>query len=793
MKQIYLIARREWTAILCSPTGLGILACYLILSGYIFSTNISVTQEATLRYAFAALGALTVYIIPLITMRLLSEELRSGTFEILITNPVTDFQVILGKFFAGWLSFAVISLPSLAYLLILQIIGSPDYGPAVSCYIGQQFLAAMLTALGLMISASTQNQVLAAMGAMVGGSLFVLAGSAEHSMSGWLGRSVSYFAILDHYALFRRGVLDTRSICFFVLTTAMFLFLAIRVIESRRWKFGITPGRVSIAWNYPQLSFAAGVIAFLCFGEAFLSGISRGLWTLYNSIVFLLGLAFAGVPLWINRGRLQYELGRRQAGIVVTVITNCLLVFLIWGMAIHLSSRLYSRMDLTGTRHFTLSNQTVSILTKLSSPIQIINTINQPNDMVQEIKDLLDEYQTRSKLIDVKNVNPVRSPSEAEQWRQKYKLASPLSNEILIAAGDRYRRIPKAALLFQQTETVGNKMVTGPVAFTGEAEFTSAIIHLTHDKPGKVIILSGHGERATNDAGNEGISRAATELQRSGYLVQTQVITPGTNAKFSQDTQVVIIAGPRKQLADEDLKAVNELLDRGGGLLSLLDPGMDAGMDSLLNAWNIRLHNDIVVDKQNFVSSGDPMSLYVNRFAEEHPIGNGMKSLSAVVPSARRIAIIAANANPNVRAMYFMAASPNSWAVDYQSGEKIKIDPKKDHQGPIPLGVGASRYQEFSEPGMNPLKGSMVAIGDSDFVTNQYIDMAGNLNLFLNAVDWLGGRFDTIAVRPKISDTRMMLLTTRQMKWVYWWSIVIIPGIVIAASAFWILRRRYSV
>ena len=795
MKQIYLIARRESLAILFSPAGMAVLSCYLILAGYVFSTNISMTQEATLRYTFATLGSLTVYLIPLITMRLLSEELRSGTFEILITNPVTDTQVILGKFLAGWLSFGFISLPTLIYLPMLQILGSPDVGPAVSGYIGQQLLAAMLVALGLLVSASTQNQVLAAMGAMVGGSLFVLAGNAHQAIGGWAGNSLSYLAVLDHFALFRRGVLDTRSISFFAVTTIMFLFLAIRVVESRRWKFGITPGRPSTAWNYPQLSFVSVILAFFCFGEALLSWISRGLWTSYNSVFFLSGLILIGIPLWQNIERVKYELGRRQAGIAVTVITNCLLVFLIWGMALHLTSRIFYRTDLTGTRHYTLSGQTSSVLSKLAVPVQVVNTITQPNDLLQEIKDILDEYQTKSKIIDVKTLNPLRSPTEAEQWRAKYKLTSSLSDEILIGIGDRYRRIPKAALFFQKTEIVNGRKLAGPVQFVGEAEITSAIIHLTHDKPGKIVLLAGHGERTTNETGNDGISRAASELLRSGYTVQTQVIAPGTNAKFSPDTQVVIVAGPRKQLADEDLKAINGLLDQGGGLLSLLDPGISAGMDVLLNSWNIRLNNDIVVDKQDFLSSGDPMSLFVNHFTADHPIGNGMKSLSAVLPTARRIAVIASNPapNPNVNARYFMSGSANSWAVDYQTGTEVKIDPKKDHRGPVPLGAAADRYQEFSEPGRNPLKGSMVVIGDSDFISNRYIDMAGNLNLFQNAVDWLAGRFDVIAVRPKISDTRMMPITVRQMKWVYWWSVVLIPGAAVLASLLLMLRRRIKI
>jgi ABC-type uncharacterized transport system involved in gliding motility auxiliary subunit len=130
--------------------------------------------------------------------------------------------------------------------------------------------------------------------------------------------------------------------------------------------------------------------------------------------------------------------------------------------------------------------------------------------------------------------------------------------------------------------------------------------------------------------------------------------------------------------------------------------------------------------------------------------------------------------------------------VAYQTGSKITADPKRDHHGQISLGVTAQRFQEFSEPGRNPLQGRMVVIGNSSFLTNQYLDMAGNLDLFLNGVDWLAGRQDLISVRPKYSDARYMPITANQIKWVYWWSILLIPGFVLSASIFAVVRRRYN-
>ena len=792
MKQIYLIARREWTSILFSPTGLAVMAVYLILSGYIFATNVSMTQEATLRYTFSTLGMLTIFIIPLLTMRLLSEELRSGTFEVLISNPVTDTQVILGKFLAGWVSFLAISFPTLSYLVILWILGNPDFGPAICGYIGQLLLSGMLVSLGLMLSASTQNQVLAAMGAMVAGLLFELARSAGYVFGGRLGNALAYLAILDHFSLFGRGILDTRAITFFLLTTIMFLFIAIRVIESRRWKFGVTPGNVPTNWDSPKLAIGLMILALLFFGEATLTWISWGLWTYYNTMVLLLGMVSLGIPVWKNISRIKYELGRRQTGLALTVLLNCALVLLIWGLAVHLTSRFYLRADTTYARHFTLSRQTETVLSKLTSPVQIIDAIVQPADLAREVRDILDEYKNRTQFLTAQNLDPLRNPAEAKGFQDRYKLNSPVSDELLIISGDRCRRVPKNALFYQVAQMVNGRRIPipGQYQIVGEAEITSSIIQLTHSSPGAVVFLSGHGERKLDDSGNEGITRAVSELKRGGWEIRQQVITPGELSKFPPEVHLAVIAGPRKRLSDEDLKALIDLLDHNGGALALLDPGTETGMDPLLTSWNIHLGNDMVIDIDNSLSGGDPTSMFVNRFIQEHPIGHGMGSLSAVLPMSRRVAIMINNANPSVSTVNFMHTSGNSWAIEYQTGRELKLDRKRDHQGPISLGVTAQRYQEFSEPGRNPLQGRMVVIGNSNFISNQNIDMAGNLDLFLNSIDWLADRKDLISMRPKYSDTRFMPISSQQIKWVYWWSILLIPGIALSASILAVIRRR---
>jgi len=790
VNRIKLIARREFLAVIGSPTGVVTLGVYLMLAGYVFALHVTGTQEATLRYTFSALGMMTVFVVPLITMRLLSEEMRSGTFEVLTSHPVTDVQIVIGKFLAGWAAFLVLSAPTLSYVFILQVFGSPDWGPALCGYLGQQLMAALLIAMGLFVSATTSSQVLAALVAMVGGVLLRLAGSAALSVQGWLGDALAYLALFNHFSLFRRGVLDSRAVIYFAGTAVMFLYLAVRAVESRRWKFGVVPGGVPGEWRHPRISVVLLSGAAVLAVGILISRVTGGIWSLYHAGVLVLAVALAAIPALLNRTRLRYQIARRQAGVALTVAVNSLMVIVIWALATFLTSRHFVRLDLTSSKHYALSPQTLSLLERLATPVEFEVAVTQPADLRNEVEDLLSEYKGHSGRVSVNTVDPVRQPAEAERIRQRYKLTSPLADEVIVGVEDRCRRIPVSAFVRQRRENVQRQEIRGPIEFVGESEMTAALIQLTRTTPGRVVFLSGHGEKDPHDSGNNGISTVAAELRRAGWQATPHIVTPGVAAEFPSNTAVVVVAGPQKELSNEDLHALQSVLDRGGGVLCLLDPALKSGLEPLLNPWDIRLTDDIVMDLEDHIASADPTGLYVTRFTQDHPIGKGMGTLAAVLPAARRVAMNARDTNPSVFAHSFMLSSGNGWAVSLRDGtQHLRIDKQRDKRGPISLGVACERSQPSAAPGRPPLLGRLVVIGNSAFIVNQYVDMAGNMNLFLNCVDWLAGRQDLISVRPKFIEYRMIDLTRRQAQGIYWLSVLVVPGVTMLIGA-WILRRR---
>lgn len=789
MRYVAHIARREWVSILFSPTGLVLVTLYVGLAGYLFSLHISVSQQATLRHTCSSLGMLTVFMVPLITMRLLAEELRTGTFEVLIAHPVTDLQIVLGKFLAGLIVFSVMLAPTLLYLPMLAFLGSPDWGQSISCFLGQLLLGAMLLALGLLISGLTHSQVLAAMGAMVGGVLLILANTASHNFRGWLGDALAYLAMMEHFSTFRRGVIDTRSVVYFLATMGMFLYLAVRAVESRRWKFGAVAGGVPREWNSPRLCIGLVCTALLMLGEVVFSTVSRGFWSLGNSVLLGLGLAALVLPVWWNRVRLRYEFGRRRAGVAVFVLINSLLVVIIWTLTTFVSSRQYVRMDLTSSKRYALSELTLNTLDELSTPIQINTVMTGPTDLRQEIRDLLAEYGARSSALAIRHINPVRQPAEIEGLRERFNLTSEVANEVLVSSGENLRRIPITSMVNRTRQRLADGRVRyGPAQFVGEAELTSAIVQLTRESPGRVTFLIGHGERDIENARPDGLSSVSSELQRNGWQVDKRVIASGSEAAFNPDTSVVVIAGPKQPLAAGELRAIQGVLDRGGGVLALLEPGVDSGLVPLLNQWDVRLGNNIVVDLKEHVASADVSSLYVTRFREEHAIGKAMGNLAVVLPGARRIAV--ASTNPNVFTLNFMHGSRDSWAIEYEPGRRLQLDRNRDRRGPISLGIACERFEAFAEPGRAPLHGRLVVIGDSDFASNRYVELSGNLNLFLNSIEWLAGRQDLVAVRPRVADVRRFAMTAGQSKWLFRVAVLLMPGLLLLGGGTAIIRRR---
>ncbi|MCX7805597.1 MAG: ABC transporter permease subunit [Planctomycetota bacterium] len=241
MRNAPTIARRELAALLLSPASYVTGAAFLFLTGARFAFDFVRTRQAEIKPLATICYWLPLFLAPLITMRMLAEEKRSGTFEVMVAAPVTDAEVVLGKFLGALGFYAALLLPTLSYVGALAYYseGPLDVGPVAAGYLGMLLAGGLYLSLGLLASSLTESSILAAFL----GFIFCFVPISFDTFNGLpgvradpvLSDIVAYLSLWTHYRSFLRGAVDSRDICYFVSMTALALYLAIKAVESRRW------------------------------------------------------------------------------------------------------------------------------------------------------------------------------------------------------------------------------------------------------------------------------------------------------------------------------------------------------------------------------------------------------------------------------------------------------------------------------------------------------------------------------------------------------------------------------
>lgn len=237
MKNTLTIAWKETRTYFVSPMAYIIIAVYAGLAAYYFVTSISgVLPEAAVRGYLIPSALIFTLLSPVITMRLLAEEQKLGTLELLMTAPMRDYEIVLGKFLAAMASLISLLVPTIYLVLILMWFGTPDTGPILSGYLGLILFGMATLSVGLFASSLTGNQIVAAVVAM--GILLILSiiDLASTYVSGIFTDLVLQISITNHLQSFARGVVDTHDLVFYVILTIFMLFLTVRSMESRRWR-----------------------------------------------------------------------------------------------------------------------------------------------------------------------------------------------------------------------------------------------------------------------------------------------------------------------------------------------------------------------------------------------------------------------------------------------------------------------------------------------------------------------------------------------------------------------------
>jgi ABC-2 type transport system permease protein len=254
MRNTWIICRKEMRSYFASPIAYLLLTMFAFIFGWFFwnilgyfvSMGVASMQrgqmmpmninEEVIRPLLANVGVIGLFFIPLITMRLFAEEKRTGTIELLVTSPVRDLEIIVGKWFAAMLLYSCMLLFTAVNFAFLFKYGNPDWKPLLVGYLGLLLQAGALLAIGTFISTLTKNQIIA--GAVTFGVcllLWVLGWVSGYESATW-ARVLAYMSVITHFESFGRGVIDSKDAIYYVTVIFLGLFFTARSMESLRWR-----------------------------------------------------------------------------------------------------------------------------------------------------------------------------------------------------------------------------------------------------------------------------------------------------------------------------------------------------------------------------------------------------------------------------------------------------------------------------------------------------------------------------------------------------------------------------
>jgi ABC-2 type transport system permease protein len=234
MRQAVLIFKKEFKDYFTSPIAYIVIAIFLLLTGWLFFSTFFVYDQVDLRRFFNLLPFLFAIVVPIITMRLFSEELNVGSYELLLTMPVTHIDIILGKFFAGTALVAAILLPTLSYPIFISFLGEMDWGVVFGSYVGALLLGGAYAAIGLFASSLTRNQIIACIVGMVICAILAIVDKMLFFFPQPILSTVAYLSAVTHFENIAKGIVDSRDLVYFLSVIFIGLYATQLVMQEKK-------------------------------------------------------------------------------------------------------------------------------------------------------------------------------------------------------------------------------------------------------------------------------------------------------------------------------------------------------------------------------------------------------------------------------------------------------------------------------------------------------------------------------------------------------------------------------
>lgn len=488
-------------------------------------------------------------------------------------------------------------------------------------------------------------------------------------------------------------------------------------------------------------------------------------WTLWTTLLTVIGAAAIVAAIVARRGEIRQALGRRSTRFGANSVTSVILLAGVLGLVNYLGVRHEARWDLTSEKLFTLAPQSQEVLDQLDGDVHML-AFYPDND--PGVENLLNLYKAQSPKVSFEFIDPDVEPQRASQYDVTvYGVSGFSSGTLILEMGDRRERVESE---------------TAPLS---EQDVTNALIKLAKGETKTIYFVEGHGEKEVSDTERGGLDTARQALERENYRVEELNLVDASGVP--EDAAVLVWAGPHVEPFEEEIDLVDAWLNGGGSLLLMLDPPPDgASMASLTDRWSVSLGDDFVVDASGIgqlLLGAGPEVPVVSDYAPTHPITKGF-GLMTLFPLVRSVTSTA-EPGGDLTVTPLASTSPRSWGESQLEGGEVSFDAGVDTEGPVNIGVAIERHIDEDKTAR------LVVIGDSDFASNSFFGIQGNGDLFVNAVSWLAEDEGFIAIRPKEPDDRPLTLTETQTRVSYYVSMYLFPlSVLVAGISVWVRRRK---
>lgn len=233
---MFAIMKRELSSYFSSIIGYVVLAIFYFFGGFYFYANCLHGNSSSINYVFSALFIIVIFVVPIITMRLLSEEKRQKTDQLLLTAPINLTSIALGKYFAAVILFLLCIAVNILFVITIAAFTAPDWSVFFSNFLGLFLLGSAFISIGLFLSSITESQVIAAIcGFAVGVFIAIMDSITSLFNIEFLNKIIKSISFTSHYDNFTMGIIDIKDVVFFVSISVLFVFLTVRVLEKKRW------------------------------------------------------------------------------------------------------------------------------------------------------------------------------------------------------------------------------------------------------------------------------------------------------------------------------------------------------------------------------------------------------------------------------------------------------------------------------------------------------------------------------------------------------------------------------